>query len=120
MIEEFKITRIYSDADGDSRFEERIIPLHPGGTIGYLSEEYKVENLIFRKVIPSYDYDFHNAPSKQFIILLTGKIEIETSLGEKRTFGAGEVLQVEDTSGKGHRTRNLEASERQSLFITFN
>src|SRR6476661_3148935 len=110
-MEALKITRIYSDANGDSHFENISIPLHSGGTIGYLSEKYKVENLIFRKVIPSYDYDFHNAPSKQFIVLLNGIIEIETSLGEKRNFGAGEILQVEDITGKGHRTRNLEAME---------
>jgi hypothetical protein len=29
----------------------------------------------------------------------------------------GEILLMEDTSGKGHRTRNVEASERRSLFI---
>ncbi|MES3017923.1 MAG: hypothetical protein V4721_09100 [Bacteroidota bacterium] len=118
-MEEFKVTRIYPDDKGDSHFEDITIPLHSGGTIGYLSEKYSVENLIFRKVIPSYDYDFHNAPSKQFIILLDGRIEIETSLGEKRSFGAGEILQVEDVTGKGHRTKNLEAIERKSLFITY-
>ncbi len=118
-MEEFNITRIYTDANSDSQFEEIQIPLHPGGTIGYLSENFKVENLIFRKVTPSYDYDFHNAPSKQFIILLNGTIEIETSLGQKRTFTSGDILQVEDITGKGHRTKNLEAVERKSLFITF-
>ncbi len=118
-MEEFKVTRIYPDDNGDSHFEDITIPLHSGGTIGYLSEKYSVEYIIFRKVIPSYDYDFHNAPSKQFIILLDGRIEIETSLGEKRSFGAGEILQVEDVTGKGHRTKNLEAIERKSLFITY-
>ncbi len=118
-MEEFNITRIYTDLKGESNFEEITIPLHPGGTIGYLSENFKVQNLIFRKVVPSYDYDFHNAPAKQFIILLDGRIEIETSLGEKRTFGAGEILQVEDITGKGHRTRNLEHIERKSLFVTY-
>jgi hypothetical protein len=118
-MEKFTITRIYPDANGDSRFEDIEIELQSGGTIGYLSENYHVENLIFRKVIPSYDYDFHNAPSKQFIILLDGKIEIETSLGEKRIFTAGDVLQVEDIVGKGHRTKNLVPIKRKSLFITY-
>lgn len=119
MIDRFKITKIYTDVNGDSRFEELNIPLHPGGTIGYLSANYAVENLIFRKVVPSYDYDFHNAPSKQFIILLDGEIEIETSLGEKRIFSSGEILQVEDITGKGHKTKNLKEQERQSLFVTY-
>lgn len=118
-MDNFIITKIYSDTNGDSHFEDIKIKLHHAGTIGYLSENYKVENLIFRKVVSSYDYDFHNAPSKQFIILLDGEIEIETSLGEKRVFKAGNVLQVEDITGKGHRTKNLIPIERKSLFITY-
>jgi len=34
-----------------------------------------------------------------------------------RRFQTGEILLMEDTSGKGHRTRNLEKRERTSLFI---
>ncbi|WP_207420827.1 hypothetical protein [Desertivirga brevis] len=117
-MEEFKITRIYSDGNGDSHFEELKLPLNSGGAIGYLSDKFKVENLIFRKVPPGYDYEFHTAPARQYIILLDGEIEIETSLGEKRIFGAGDVLLVEDVEGKGHRTRNTQAIERKSIFVT--
>lgn len=118
-METFKVTRIYTDGNGDSRFEDAAYPLHPNGTIGALSEEVNVTGLYFRMVLPAYDYDFHNAPNRQFIILLDGEIEIETSTGEKRTFGAGEVLQLEDTDGKGHRTRNLQQIARRSIFVTF-
>jgi len=117
-MNEFTITRVFSDDAGESHFEDLYIPLHEGGTIGYLSEKFKVENLIFRKVLPSYDYDFHTAPARQYIILLDGEIEIETSLGDKRVFGTGDVLLVEDTEGKGHKTRNLKPIERKSIFIT--
>ena len=118
-MEEFIITKIYSDPNGDSRFEDISIPVHSGGPIGYLSDKYEVETLVFRKVPPTYDFDFHPAPARQFIILLDGKIEIETSLGDKRIFKGGDVLQVEDTTGNGHSTRNLEAIERKSIFVTF-
>ncbi|RVT98372.1 hypothetical protein EOD41_16395 [Mucilaginibacter limnophilus] len=118
-MEIFKVTRIYTDANSDSRFEDIEYPLHPNGTIGALSEKVNVTGLFFRTVLPTYNYDFHNAPQKQFIILLDGELEIETSTGGKRTFGAGEVLQVEDTEGKGHRTRNLKPTERRSIFVTF-
>jgi hypothetical protein len=49
---------------------------------------------------------------------MDGEIEIETSLGEKRVFKHGDVLLVEDTTGKGHRSRNLTRQIRSSLFIT--
>lgn len=60
------------------------MPLKNNGEIGFLSDKTPVKELIFRKVKPDYDYDFHKAPQKQYIILLDGEIEIETSLGEKR------------------------------------
>lgn len=114
----FKITRLYSDENGHSRFEESKIPLKDTGDIGALSDAASAKEVIFREVDPSYDYDFHNAPQRQYIILLDGEIEIETSLGDKRTFGAGDILLVEDTTGKGHKTRNLTPIRRKSVFIT--
>lgn len=114
----FTITRIYSDANGNSHFEDLTVPLKSNGDIGFLSDTEPVKGVIFREVAASYDYDFHNAPQKQYIILLDGGVEIETSLGEKRTFKTGEILLVEDTDGKGHKTKNLEDKVRKSVFIT--
>lgn len=113
----FKVTRIYSDTNGDSCFEEVEIPLTESGEIGSLSDLIPATGVVFREVLPDYDYDFHNAPHKQYIILLDGEIEIETSLGDKRSFGAGEILLMEDTEGKGHKTRNLKKQKRKSVFI---
>ena len=114
----FPITRIYSDENGDTHFEDIAIPLQDAGTIGKLSAPLPACNIIFRQVVESYDYTFHNAPHKQYILLLDGGIEIETSLGDKRVFETGEVLLVEDVTGKGHRSKNLQPVKRRSVFIT--
>lgn len=114
----FSLIRIYSDDAGESHFEDVMIPLTDKGEIGFLSELQPVKNIIFREVLASYDYDFHNAPQKQYIILLDGGVEIETSMGEKRSFKTGEILLVEDTTGKGHKTKNIENKPRKSIFIT--
>jgi hypothetical protein len=114
----FHITKVYSDSNGDSHFEEMNIPLQDAGSVGRLSDEFSAKGIVFREVDPSYDWDFHTAPQKQYIILLDGEIEIETSLGDKKTFKAGEILLVEDTTGKGHKTRNLKPIIRKSIFIT--
>jgi hypothetical protein len=114
----FQITRVYSDSNGDSHFEDLEIPLKEARNVGRLSDVLPATGIIFREVEPFYDWNFHTAPQKQYIILLDGKIEIETSLGEKRIFQAGEVLLVEDTTGKGHKTRNLQSEKRKSIFIT--
>ncbi len=113
-----QITRIYSDNTGESHFEDIEMPLQDDGEIGFLSDKIPVKDIIFRKVKPDYDYDFHNAPQKQYIILLDGEIEIETSLGKKRIFKGGDILLLEDTQGKGHKTKNLQNIERRFVFIT--
>lgn len=111
------ITRIFSDERGETHFENIEIPLVDQGDIGFLSETFEVKKLQFRKVPADYDFDFHCAPQKQYIALLDGGVEIETSLGDKREFQTGEILLVEDVTGKGHKTKNLVKKERTSLFI---
>lgn len=115
----FPVTRIFTDENGDSHFEMVEYPLTNGGPIGFLSDKIAAHHIVFRKVVPEYDYDFHTAPARQFIILLDGKIEIETSLDAKKQFSAGDILQVEDVTGKGHRTKNLQSIVRRSIFIPF-
>src|SRR5215472_14705311 len=99
-----KVTRVYADDSGESHFGEIEYPLRDAGQIGRLSEPVPAKSVIFRTNEPSYDFDWHVAPRRQFIILLDGSIEIEVSDGNKRTFTAGQVLLVEDITGKGHRT----------------
>ena len=111
------ITRVYADDQGETHFEEIRLPLTDAGPIGHLSEALAVRSLIFRRNDADYNYDWHTAPARQYIVLLDGAIEIEVSDGEKRILQAGEIVLVEDVTGKGHRTRNLETKERKSLFI---
>ncbi|MFV5692969.1 hypothetical protein ACM55K_13160 [Flavobacterium sp. LT1R49] len=117
-MEQYTITRLFSDDAGESHFEDIKIPLKESGEIGFLSEIQEAKGIVFRKVKEHYDYDFHRAPARQYIILQDGTIEIETSLGEKRIFESGNVLLVEDTFGKGHRTLNLTRAIRSSIFVT--
>lgn len=113
-----KITRVFATPDGESHFEDVEIPLRDAGEIGRLSDAVPVQTVIFRENDPDYNYDWHHAPRRQYIVLLDGHIEIETSDGEKRQFKGGDVLLVEDTFGKGHRTRTVDARPRRSIFIT--
>lgn len=113
----FRITRVYASEDGESHFAELEVPLHDGGAIGRLSEALAARQVIFRENAPDYDYDWHCAPQRQLIVLLDGAIELEVSDGEKRSFRGGDVLLVEDTSGRGHRTRTTDGRTRRSLFI---
>lgn len=112
-----QITRIYADADGESHFADVDIPLVDSGPLGAMSERFPANGVIFRENEPGYDLDWHCAPRRQYIVLLDGEIEITVSDGEQRRFAGGDVLLVEDTTGKGHQTRHTRPQQRRSLFI---
>jgi hypothetical protein len=112
-----KITRIFCMNDGASAFEDIEIELIDSGTIGSLSKAYPVSSVIFRETPPGYDFDWHQAPHRQYIILLDGEIEIESGMGEKRKFSGGDILFLEDIRGAGHRTRTTNGKLRRSIFI---
>ena len=112
-----KITRVVTGPDGGSRFEDADLPLQDKGEIGRLSDAFSARSVIFRETDPDYDYDWHRAPQRQLVVLLDGAIEIEVGTGEKRSFKGGDILLVEDTTGRGHRTRTTDGRMRRSLFI---
>jgi hypothetical protein len=112
-----KITRITCMDDGASVFEDIEIELIDSGTIGSLSKPYPASSVVFRETPPEYDFNWHRAPYRQYIILLDGEIEIEVGMGEKRQFRGGEILLLEDTWGSGHCTRTTNGKLRRSIFI---
>jgi hypothetical protein len=112
-----KITRISCMPDGASVFEDIEIELTPSGQIGSLSQAYPVASVVFRETPPDYDFDWHPAPHRQYIVLLDGEIEIETGMAETRQFRGGDILLLEDTWGSGHRTRTIDGKFRRSIFI---
>ncbi len=113
-----KITRLYADENGESHFEDIDIPLKNGGEIGSLSEVIPVIGMMLRENPGDYNYDWHPAPRKQYIVMLEGMLEIMVSDGEQRSFPPGEILFVEDTTGKGHKSWVPDGRPRKSLFIT--
>lgn len=113
-----QITRLYTGEDGESHFEDIEIPLEDAGDIGRLSELEEATGIIFRETGPGYDYDWHNAPRRQYIIMLDGAVDVEISDGTVRRFSTGDVLLAEDTTGRGHISRAVDDQPRKSIFVT--
>ena len=67
-----RITRIYPDSDGETHFGEFDISLSDSGEIGMLSQLQKATGIIFRETPGDYDFSWHNAPRRQFVIILKG------------------------------------------------
>lgn len=113
-----KIVRIYTGSDNRSHFEDIEVPLKDAGKVGFLSERVKATGIVFRETGGDYDYDFHTAPRRQYVVNLEGEVEIEVGDGTKRILRSGDILLAEDTTGQGHISRAVAGKPRKSLFIT--
>ena len=113
-----RVTRLYSGADGESHFEDLDVPLAETGPSGRLSELVPARGVIFRETPADYHYGWHNAPRRQYVVLLSGgALEIEVGDGSVRRLEPGSILLAEDTTGRGHISRAAEKRPRISLFI---
>jgi hypothetical protein len=56
----------------------------------------------------------HPAPVRQFLVVLVGRAEITASDGSSRQFDPGDLVLIEDTSGKGHSTPDPHGSGRST------
>ena len=60
--------------------------------------------IIFQEQPVGSFLDWHPAPRRQFVIILSGQLEIGLGDGTKHLFGPGDARLVEDTAGQGHTT----------------
>jgi hypothetical protein len=112
-----RIHNLYADADGESHFRDIEIEWAHDSPGGKLSKRLSATGVIFRETAGDYDLDWHPAPRRQYIVNLDAGVEITASDGERRVIGAGEVLLVEDTTGKGHLSKAVAGQARRSIFI---
>ena len=101
------MTRIYTGADGLSHAEEIEMKLN-----GNVSEMMKATAVEFSRRPPAPVSDWHVGPRRQFVITLSGRAEIEVAGGKKVAIGPGHINLIEDTTGKGHTTRNIGPDDR--------
>jgi quercetin dioxygenase-like cupin family protein len=90
---------MYTGADGKATWEEIDLATHPEWTGGI-----DVTRARFGARPPGVLQDWHPAPQRQFVIILSGSLEIGFEDGSKKVFGAGDARLVEDVTGKGHTT----------------
>jgi hypothetical protein len=111
-----KIVRLYTGPDNESHFEEVEIELNPTGHM-HASALQPTQGIIFRSAPPDHLSDYHPVPKRQYVITLSGQVEIETGDGTIRRFGPGDVMLAEDTTGRGHITRVIGGQPRDYVFI---
>ena len=106
------MTRIYTGPDGLSHAEEVEMKLN-----GNATEMMKATGVEFSRRAPNNSNDWHVGPRRQFVITLSGRAEIEVAGGKKVAIDPGHISLIEDTTGKGHITRNLGTEDRIAITI---
>lgn len=104
--------RIYADAQGGSHFDtvkvkQTLAIGAPPAAPFYVSEDNPASKYRFYTFQPGWIGDWHPCPARQFLALMSGAVEMETTDGTVRRLGPGDLILLEDTSGKGHVTRNI-------------
>jgi hypothetical protein len=120
------ITRIYTGPDGLAHAEDIELKLSDRG----VSEMLKATGAEFSVRPPTpganpgntaasaaSDPGWHTGPARQFVITLSGSSEVEVSGGVHVLAGPGHINLIEDTTGKGHITRNFGPDARIALTI---
>ena len=114
-----RIVRMFTGGDRKSHFEDLRVSMEEfrlGSPGTFKTETVPVTGFDFRENPLTCPADFHNAPRRQFMITLTGAVEMRVGDGSTRVFGPGDVLLAEDVTGEGHCVREL-LGPRRSLVL---
>ena len=117
-----KYTQVYADENGESHFEDVEVEFSPVDFAPPappldLSAFAPATQYGFLRAPAGWLGDWHPAPRRQIIFYLAGEIEAEVSDGEVRRFGPGSVTLVEDTTGKGHKSRVVGTTDVLSAVV---
>lgn len=106
-----KAYKIYTGADG-----------HTHITSGTVTEDqlFKAQTIRFKETAARSAYEWHTAPTLQYVMSLTGTLEFETFLGETFVLKPGEILIAMDTTGSGHKWKLIDDQPWKRAYVAFN
>ena len=104
-------TRLYTDSQGQSQFEDMSTDLKPGLAVPpaeplHVAEFLGTEGSYWVGVPSDWNGDVvHPTPRRQIFVTVRGEYEVTTGDRAARRFPVGSVLLVEDTTGVGHASK---------------
>ncbi len=122
----FTQTILYTDTDGYAKFCEEEIALPEGSPQSMLSALYPSAGYQLRHSPVGFTSQFHCTTNPQWLVVLSGQMEIGLQDGSTRTFGPGDhfysadVLPdgaVFDPAVHGHCSRQLGDSPLVTMFV---
>jgi quercetin dioxygenase-like cupin family protein len=117
-----KVTRIWADDAGNSHFEDidfelSSVDFAPPAPPIDVSEPLPAERAILFEFPAGWFGDWHPAPQRQLYFNLGGSLEAEVGDGEVRRVGPGDIVLLEDLTGRGHVTRVVGEGPSRGVFV---
>ena len=102
------ITHIHSRPDGHSYFEELDYPFDLTAERSPLPV-FESNQIRITHIREGHVQEFHNAPVRQFVIVLSGRCEMTTDDGSAYRPGPSDIFFANDMTGHGHTFRHIES-----------
>src|SRR6266496_1764232 len=115
--------RLFADSDGESHFQdlEGELPSMKFALSApelFVSSSLPASQVSFFGAPAGWQADWHPSSGRNLFCVVSGEWEITASDGEERRFSQGDVVLVEDTTGKGHTSRVISDQESLALLVT--
>ena len=91
--------RMFADGNGDTTWEPIDLDEHPDWLQGV-----DATNIRFGVRPPDVEQDWHPAPQRQFVIILSGQLQITYPDDSTKVFGPSDARLMDNITGKGHKT----------------
>lgn len=112
-----RCVRIWTAEDGNSRFEEGVIDMPKGERGDVLSGAFPIARISFRETNAGGAFEWHDAPTRQFVITLSGTLDFQTRSGAHFVLSPGDVLLAEDTTGSGHSWKLIDDNPWRRAYV---
>jgi quercetin dioxygenase-like cupin family protein len=117
-----RYTRLFSDEQGESHFDEVEIEFAStdyveGAAPLQLSPALEARQYSFMNAPAGWTSEWHPSSARNLFVVITGEWEVSASDGETRRFKTGDLLLVEDVTGKGHRSRVVSEEDSLALMV---
>lgn len=117
-----RYVRIHTDADGQTHFEDLDVALAPSDFAPpapplLVSEPVPAEQAVLFTAPAGWYGDWHPTPRRQYYVQCSGELEVQVGDGETRRLHPGDIVLLEDTTGRGHTTRVIGDGDVRALFV---
>lgn len=114
--------RLYADEDGESHAQEAQTEFDmrqyapPAPQFG-ISDPTEAVRYVFVNFPKNWASDLHPSPRRQLFVMLSGHLLGEASDGTVMDLFPGDVVLMEDTTGKGHTARTMDGAEVHAVMV---